>query len=104
MAKELRGIQRRHRPQPRSGGEGNIDAFVGGAKGDQDALEDALAALSPAEPEPERERTRTFNLRLPQSLHAKLEAVAAATGKSMHEVAMTLLMPALEKAHERYVD
>lgn len=94
-----RGIQRR---QPRQ--TPSPDAFINNAKGaETDTLDEALQALSPTERE-EKERIVTFNLRLPESVHAKLDVVAKATGKSMHEVVLTLFLPGLEKAYERFAE
>ena len=100
MPDTARGIKRKRRspsaPDP--------DAFINQARGAESGmLDEALDALSPVEKEAP-ERLKTFNLRLPASLHEKLEAVSKATGKSMHEVCMTLLVPGIEKAYDRYVE
>jgi hypothetical protein len=92
-----RGIQRRQTHRPSS-----VDAFINDADGaGTNVLDEALVALSSTEKQ-ERERVVTFNLRLPESVHARLEAVAKGTGKSMHEVAMTLFLAGLQKAYERF--
>ena len=94
-----RGIQRRApRPAPV-----DPDSFINAAQGSEPSGNDPIEALTPAEPR-RKSRTVTFNLRLSEEQHAMLDAVSQATNRSKHEVCMTLLMPALEKAHERYVE
>lgn len=95
-----RGIQRRPTAQTQQK-RSDPEAFINEAGG-SGSIEQALDALKAPE-EPEKERVIPFNLRLPQSIHARLEGISKATGKSMHEVCMTLLIPALEEAHRRYV-
>ncbi len=102
---ESRGIQRK--PAPRNMGERpNPDRFINeaGAAGSPPAgsIDDLVSTLSPSTP-PENVRLKTFNLRLPPDLHAKLEGVSRATGRSMHEVAMTILAPGIERAYDRFV-
>lgn len=102
MPDSSRGLKRKRRRREEASPD--VDAFIGGAKTvERSGLDDALDALSPAGEE-EAEPIKVFNLRLPATLHAKLDAVAAATGRSMHDVAMTLLEPALDKAYERYAE
>lgn len=92
-----RGIQRRAQGETRL----NPDAFINAAQGGVET-EGPFDALAPA-PIKHRGARVTFNLRLTAAEHAMLSAVAHATNRSKHDVCMTLLLPALEKAHERFV-
>ncbi len=99
MAKSdaVRGIQRR---TPREAAA-PADDFINAARGD-DAADDPIAALRPA-PAKRKGRTITFNLRLSEEQHAMLDEVAEATNQSKHQVCMTILLPSLRRAHERFV-
>ena len=97
-----RGIQRRAQRETRPNPNAFINAAQGGGEGEADS-EHAVDALSPAPAKPKGHRV-TFNLRLSAEEHAMLSAVARATNRSKHDVCMTLLVPALEKAHDRFVE
>lgn len=79
------------------------EAFVSGAESESErgGLSVSLEALRPAE-KPEQEGVVAFNLRLPKSLHADLQAVSEATGRSMHEICMHFLEPAIRAARREF--
>jgi len=83
--------------QPDKSGE---ERFLSGARGQTD--QQLLDRLKPVEQEGGNRDTVLFNLRLPRDLHAQLKAVADSTGRSMHEVCLTVLEPMIREAYDRY--